>query len=184
MIYFTSDLHLCHDREFVYKSRGFSSVKEMNETIIERWNSVVNDSDTIYVLGDIMLNDNEEGIRIWNKLHGYKMIIPGNHDTNARIDLYMEQPKTYVIGMADIIHYGKFRIYISHYPTITSNVDETHLSQHLLNFYGHTHQKTNFYNDIPWFYHVGMDSHDCTPISIEDVLMDIRNEYNKCKEML
>lgn len=33
-MYFTSDLHLNHDKEFIYKNRGFNSINEMNNTII------------------------------------------------------------------------------------------------------------------------------------------------------
>ena len=32
-IWFTSDLHFCHDRDFIYGPRGFKSVQEMNEAI-------------------------------------------------------------------------------------------------------------------------------------------------------
>ena len=33
MIYFTSDLHLGHDREFVWEARGFENVREMTKAI-------------------------------------------------------------------------------------------------------------------------------------------------------
>ena len=51
MIYFISDTHFNHDREFVYGPRGFKSVKEMNETLIKNWNETVTNEDDIYVLG-------------------------------------------------------------------------------------------------------------------------------------
>ena len=35
MIYFTSDWHFCHNKPFIYESRGFKSIEEMNEIIIE-----------------------------------------------------------------------------------------------------------------------------------------------------
>ena len=54
-IFLTSDLHFGHNKEFIYKVRGFNSIEEMNEAIIERWNSVVNNDDDVYVLGDLML---------------------------------------------------------------------------------------------------------------------------------
>ena len=38
MIYLTSDLHLNHNRGFIYEPRGFHSVEEMNEAIIDLWN--------------------------------------------------------------------------------------------------------------------------------------------------
>ena len=55
MIWFTSDLHLCHDREFVYKSRGFQSVEDMNETLINNINDCVKEEDILYILGDLGL---------------------------------------------------------------------------------------------------------------------------------
>jgi calcineurin-like phosphoesterase family protein len=73
---------------------------------------------------------------------------------------------------------------LSHYPTITSNVDEAYLSQHLFNLYGHTHQKTKFYNDIPWIYNVGVDSHNCTPVDIDQIIEDCRIKYKECGDML
>jgi len=33
-------------------------------------------------------------------------------------------------------------------------------------------------------YHVGVDSHDGYPVSLDQVLEDIRAEMNKCEEML
>lgn len=35
MIYFTSDLHFGHDKDFIYKSRGFNSIGDHDNTIIE-----------------------------------------------------------------------------------------------------------------------------------------------------
>ena len=39
MIYFTSDTHFGHDRAFIYKPRGFDSLEEMENKIIENWMS-------------------------------------------------------------------------------------------------------------------------------------------------
>ena len=53
-IWLTSDWHFNHDKEFVWKARGFESVHEMNQAIIERHNSKVEDEDDVYVLGDLI----------------------------------------------------------------------------------------------------------------------------------
>lgn len=183
-IFFTSDLHFCHDREFLYKPRGFDNINQHDQTIIDNWNDIVDDNDLVYVLGDLMLNDNILGCEYFNSLKGYKHIILGNHDTDTRINLYSDIKKVIGIDYATIIKYGKFKFYLSHYPTITSNVDEAHLSQHLFNLYGHTHQKTNFWNDIPWIYHVGLDSHNCTPVHIDQIIEDCKAKYKECGDML
>ena len=37
-IFLTSDMHFGHNREFIWKARGYSSIEEMNDTIINNWN--------------------------------------------------------------------------------------------------------------------------------------------------
>ena len=37
-IFITSDLHFNHDKDFIWKERGFSNVNEMNEAIVKNWN--------------------------------------------------------------------------------------------------------------------------------------------------
>ena len=54
----------------------------------------------------------------------------------------------------------------------------------MVNLFGHTHQTSNFYKGDPWMYHVGVDSHDGYPISLDQVLEDIRAEMKKCETML
>ena len=39
MIYFTSDLHLDHDKDFIYKERGFEDIHSHNFAILNNWNS-------------------------------------------------------------------------------------------------------------------------------------------------
>ena len=46
------------------------------------------------------------------------------------------------------------------------------------------YQKTNFYEDRPYMYHVGLDSHDCYPVSMDQVIEDMNNKVTECKDML
>lgn len=185
MIYFSSDLHFCHDREFIYKPRGFNSVDEMNEAIVERFNSVLTEEDTLYLLGDEMLNDNEKGLEYLSKINAKLVFIIGNHDTDSRINLYKTLSNASgEILFATRLKYGKYHFYLSHYPTITSNLEKESLKECMINLYGHTHQQTNFYNDMPFMYHVGVDSHNCYPISIEQIIEDCKAKVEECREML
>ena len=63
MIYLTSDTHFCHDKPFIYEPRGFSSIQEMNETLIENWNGAVSKNDIVYVLGDFFLGTDYDFIK-------------------------------------------------------------------------------------------------------------------------
>ena len=183
-IFLTSDTHFCHDKPFLYEPRGFSSVEEMNEAIVERWNEVVRPDDIVFLLGDVFLNDNEKGLQYLKSLNGQICIVYGNHDTQRRQELFhfISGAPIITLGYAHCFKYHDLSIYLSHYPTITSNYDEKYFSQHMINFHGHTHQQTNWLQlDNPFMYHVGMDSHNCTPIHIKDAITDVRNKWDEIK---
>jgi calcineurin-like phosphoesterase family protein len=65
---------------------------------------------------------------------------------------------------------GKRTAILTHYPTITDNMGDLRT----LSFFGHTHQENNFYPNYPNMYHVGMDSHNCTPVLLEDALEEMK----------
>lgn len=186
MIYVSSDTHFGHDRGFIYTPRGFKSIQENDEIIIERFNSIVRPDDDLYLLGDQMLGDNEYGLNCLRRLNGKLHIFWGNHDTDVRKQLYWDLPNLAEgYGYAGMLKYRKWRFYLSHYPTITDNLDDVSKPwQQVKNLYGHTHQKTNFYNDNPLMYHIGVDSHDCYPVSIDQVIEDIKCKFQECKELL
>ena len=179
-IFFTSDTHFCHQPNFLWEPRGFTSVDEMNEAIVERWNNVVKPDDIVYHLGDTMLNDNEKGIEYIKRLNGKIFLIFGNHETDNRLNLIFTGCMHKVDGgwYAYVIKYGKLRFYLSHYPTLTANYDEKHFNQHTINLHGHTHQQANFlYPNNPFMYHVGVDSHNCTPVHIDEVVSEIKQRW-------
>lgn len=176
-IYFTSDTHFCHNKDFCYEPRGFKTIEEMNEKIFNNWNSIVTDEDDIYHLGDIMLNDDTQGMMYLENLKGKIHIIRGNHDTDTRVEKYKQLNNIVEITYATIIKYGKAHLYLCHYPTLTANYDDDKpWHKNLVNLFGHTHQQENFYNNNPYMYHVGVDSHNCKPIEIEEILEEIRQK--------
>ena len=48
------------------------------------------------------------------------------------------------------------------------------------NLFGHTHQHTNFYQDIPFMYHVGVDSHNCCPVLLDKAINDMNKKVEEC----
>ena len=184
-IFITSDTHFGHDREFLWGPRGFTNYVEHDTAIIENWNNTVTDDDIVYHLGDVMLGDNNYGMGCLALLNGQIKIIPGNHDTPSRLELYKKLPNVEVLGLAEMIKYKKYNFYLSHHPTMTSNLEKApYLRMHLINLYGHTHQQKPFYQDIPFMFHAGMDSNDCTPILLDDAIELMKEETQKCIQML
>ena len=55
-VFFTSDTHFNHDKEFIYGSRGYKDRYEHNDALIAKINEVVRPQDTLIHLGDFCLN--------------------------------------------------------------------------------------------------------------------------------
>ncbi len=185
MIYFISDTHFNHDREFVYGPRGFKSIDEMNEALIENWNETVTDVDDIYVLGDFFLGTDEEFILdTLGKLRGKIHLIYGNHDTPKKIELYNKYPTVVECeGYATKIKYKKREFYLSHYPTLTAGLEQDP-NRAVINLFGHTHSKDKFYEDRPYMYNVAADAHDNRPVSIDTIINDFNEKVKECTSFL
>lgn len=186
-LFVTSDTHFGHQAEFLWRSRGFSSTEEMNEAIIERWNKTVSKDGITYLLGDTMLNDNKKGIECFSRLNGQIFLIAGNHDTSNRLDMLYtdERTKHKMQGWwyAWLIKYGKLSIYMSHYPTLTSNYDEKYFSQHVISLHGHTHSKEKWMDEEnPFLYNVCLDAHNCYPVAIDDIIIDVRKKFLELRD--
>ena len=79
-IFLISDSHFGHKNIIKYCNRPFDNVEDMNSTLIKNWNSVVDNEDYVYHLGDFGLGTKDELIAIGNKLNGHKILVMGNHD--------------------------------------------------------------------------------------------------------
>ena len=134
--FFISDMHFGHKNILGYDNRPFFTLKEMEEALINNWNSVVSDSDTVYVLGD-MFWIKEDAKRILPQLKGKKILILGNHDTvNADMRKHFQHIKDYMEIEEDNKH-----IILSHYP-IPFFKKLTRDNYYML--YGHVHNSWDY----------------------------------------
>jgi len=60
-VYFISDTHFNHNKDFVYGVRGFKNVTEHNDVIFAKINEIVRPNDILFHLGDFCLNTDEDG---------------------------------------------------------------------------------------------------------------------------
>ena len=85
--YFTADLHLHHTNiiRYCHRNPPFRNVREMDMRLIANWNRVVNNSDTVYHLGDFCFT-NDSGVygQAMHMVHGKTAFIRGNHDQGLR----------------------------------------------------------------------------------------------------
>lgn len=172
-IFLISDTHFGHNKDFIYKTRGFESVKEMDEAIIERWNNIVKSGDIVYHLGDFFLGDLTEGINFAHRLNGKIRLAIGNHDSRNRIEELRWMANIDDVQFGYRIKEGKKTFLLSHYPQLTGNYDNSKT----YSIHGHTHFKTNFWEMDDEFhnmmYNVSCEAINCTPINWTQMKIDI-----------
>lgn len=169
MIYFTSDTHFGHANIIKYCSRPFSSVEEMDSTIINNWNSVVLPKDTVFHLGDFSFHPPEKNLEILLSLNGSKILIAGNHDKNfskssAMKGLTFKAPYYELMFKDPSKKSGKNKIVMSHFPM----EEWTDCSRGSYMLHGHCHGnlKRSEYRRLD----VGVDPNNFKLLSLDEVM--------------
>jgi calcineurin-like phosphoesterase family protein len=148
---------------------GFADVDEMDEHMIERWNSVVKQGDIVYHLGDVLLGDKEWFKKNWPRLNGSKRLIVGNHD-----DIKFLAGGGFFAKVGMWRMFPEFGLMFSHVPLHESSllryVDKTaewpEGHETLLNVHGHIHQNPS--PEGP-YRNVSVEAIDYTPVNIEEL---------------
>lgn len=166
MIWFTSDLHIGHDNIRKLANRPFSSVDEMNETIVDNINKLVKPTDILYNLGDVTWFHRKEEIEPWLKRINCKnhYLIKGNHDWR---ELY-GGCSSYFKGIYDLheITLNKRKIVMCHYELATWN-KQLHGS---VSLFGHSHSNVFHRNDDGRKFCLCVEATGYQPVSIDQIL--------------
>lgn len=155
----------------------------MNRAIIQRHNKLVNWDDDVYTLGDCMLNNNDEGRSCIAQLNGQIHVIRGNHDNDSRMEIYRGLHNVVEVCEGKFLRNGKYHFYLSHYPCLTSNWDEDKpLKARVANLCGHSHTKDHFADwDKGLIFHCEMDTNNCEPILLDDIIKKIEIKLGENK---
>ena len=80
--WFTSDLHFFHKNILKYSpdTRPSETLEKMHQDMINKWNSLVQDGDQVYFLGDLSFAGANKTIELVTQLKGNIHVILGNHD--------------------------------------------------------------------------------------------------------
>lgn len=170
----TSDQHFNHKNIIKYCDRPFSSVEEMNEELIKRWNAVVSKDDTAFVLGDFFMGRLTEIEDILSRLNGHIMLVEGNHDNDSRIATMTSCGNVKNLGPLFIMDYRGINIAMCHYPIdfdLRNMVSKA--SKKMLFLYGHIHNLAPKGLDRGCFYHVGVDTNDFTPVDLDSIIDEV-----------
>jgi Predicted phosphoesterase or phosphohydrolase len=87
-LFVISDTHFSHGNIIKYCDRPFRDVEEMNERLIENWNSVVGANDRVIHLGDFSFGNRKRLETVFSRLNGKIDLVMGNHDRLKMRDYY------------------------------------------------------------------------------------------------
>lgn len=162
-VFLISDTHFGHAnilkflREDGSRVRVFDNVQQMDDFMVERWNSVVRPQDKIYHLGDVCMGNKQVNLEILKRLNGHKRLIRGNHD-DCNTKSYMQYfDEVYACRLLD-------RLLCTHIPVHPDSIGKS-----IANVHGHVHNNLSALNLGPRYFNVSVEVIDYTPISLEDV---------------
>lgn len=171
-VWFMPDCHFNHDKDFIWLKRGFNSVKEMNETIVERYNEVVGEEDIVYFLGDVGMGTDYSTIaNLVSRMKGIKILIIGNHDSDEKIK-YLAPLFGYRVQYAERLKYKGVSYYISHYPTLVANCGDR---KPVWNICGHEHSIDLFADHRPHSIQLSLEYNNCYPMNLETIHQTIKD---------
>jgi calcineurin-like phosphoesterase family protein len=150
------------------ESRPFATIEEMNEVIIANWNSVVTAEDEVWVLGDFFMGQLTAIEPILNRLNGKIHLVRGNHDQKNRMKIY-EARGIDIHDIAYVQYRGRYFV-LCHFPNESEEFVRMVIEDNseVVWLYGHVHGKApkGYVNGT---YHVGADTNNLTPISIQQI---------------
>lgn len=180
-IWFIGDTHFGHKNILTFEKdnghplRQFSSVEEMDMTIINNWNSVVKPQDKVYHLGDVTFK--RSAMDYFKILNGKKRLIKGNHDM-FKDSVYAEHFQQ-VHGVKHMNVAGH-KFVLSHVPIHKDCIDKWGV-----NIHGHLHANNiRIFNPEPHetieedlildsrYINVSCEQINYTPIHIEEIFQN------------
>jgi calcineurin-like phosphoesterase family protein len=80
---FFSDPHFGHARILELTGRPFSTIRDHDEYIVERYNAKVAETGVTLWLGDVSFYPLDQTAALVARMHGTKLVVMGNHDRSA-----------------------------------------------------------------------------------------------------
>ena len=178
-VWFTSDLHFWHKNICKYCNRPFETMEEMNQALIDNWNSVVKEDDTVFVLGDMGFCGYDKLEPLMSQLNGKKYLIQGNHDSDKIvfrlyeaniIEGYYKMHEVTIIGDEEC---PDQQLTLCHFPMI----DWPNKERGAWMVHGHQHQLPETPSCSVMHWDVGVDKNNLKPISFEQLKINITTQF-------
>lgn len=164
-----SDPHYNHKRIIEMSQRPFEDLDHMESEMIKRYNNLVDKDDIVYWLGDVSFANKAITQGIISQMHGYKILILGNHDWHKPRQWWLD------VGFDEVTKYPMIvrKLFIlSHQPMPMSDMT-------YLNIHGHVHHDTL---DSPFHFNACVEVHDYRPVllnRIEQVFYERKKKFKR-----
>jgi calcineurin-like phosphoesterase family protein len=173
-IFFTADNHFGHKNILRYEDRPFTSLEEMREVMIAKWNTTVKPTDQIYMLGDLIFGRGKEANELVKRLNGTKYFIRGNHDGFLN-DTDFDRSLFVWVKDYFMLRHDNMKFALFHYPIQVWDCKH-HGAIHL---YGHVHSDKENHHPLlvklGRAYNVGVDVNNYAPVSLEHIVEALRD---------
>lgn len=175
---FFSDPHFGHANIIEQCNRPFSSVEDMEATMVANYNKLVRPGDVVLWLGDCIMKGSQDKRReLVGSMNGHKVLLLGNHDLPAPamarlgFDLVLKEAVLNIDGIT---------CRVSHYPDWSPSVvhgvvggkdkyrdRRPQMGPGEVLIHGHTHSASKI--STPYSVHVGVDAWNYGPAPFEEV---------------
>lgn len=141
--YVISDTHFDHEKILEFTNRPFKTVGEMDNTLIENWNNIITNDDTVIHCGDFAFGGSEEIRNYASQLNGNIILIRGNHDRKGikffedcgfEVSREKVSKKQYIYTLGIVKDNEIHRYILSHAP-----LPDNLIPDEFINMHGHLH---------------------------------------------
>jgi calcineurin-like phosphoesterase family protein len=190
MLWFTSDEHFWHRNVIKLCNRPFSSLDNMHQELIKRFNNLVKPEDTVIHCGDFCFGSGGRAREILSQLNGKHILVIGNHDKGA----ISSMNAGFILVITELsLRIGNKKVIVKHYPyrplffrrlwnKIRYPYELRYLERRPENkggwlIHGHTHRKDKL---LEKQINIGVDAWNYRPVSLSEIESIIyQNENNK-----
>jgi calcineurin-like phosphoesterase family protein len=138
--------------------RPWDTVEDMDQALVDNWNSVVKDGDRVYLLGDATMS--RRSIATLNKLNGRIVLVKGNHDVYGIKDY---APSVDDIRACVVVKASSQRsVVLTHIP-----IHPQCLDRWAGNIHGHLHANSI---DDPRYVCVSVEQTNYYPVELDAIL--------------
>lgn len=163
-IFVTSDHHFGHSNMINLADRPFSNVEEMDNHMIDCWNSIVGKYDVVYYLGDFTMGNTKTFWKYAQRLNGYISFMRGNHDRWFKNEEFRGNGFFNKLPDIHILRHEGYRFVLCHYPLM----EWEGYYKGYYHLYGHVHG--NLKHPHKRAMEIGVDTNNFYPYPIEQVI--------------